>query len=836
MDKWIGLTHQEAQKRLAKYGLNTLAKKNGRSSWKLLIDQLKSPLIYILLVAALMTFWLHDYTDTIVILAAVVMNTLLGFIQENKAQETLESLSRLLTPKAKIIRDNQRQIVDATQLVPGDIVILEMGSRIPADGFLVQADSLTVNEAILTGESMPVEKKAKSSTDTSQSTDHNLVFMGTIVTSGIGKMQIDNTGPRTKMGQIAHTLKTTKDPKTPLQKKIDELSGFLAIFIGASAIAVFLIGLAGQRSFMEMFMVSVALAVAAIPEGLTVTMTVILAVGMQRILKRKAVVRQMTAAETLGSVTTICTDKTGTLTEGKMQVMGTDFTNEDQTLTALVLCNDQRDPLEMAMLDWAQKQPEYQTEVFDLYPRLDELPFDPEHKYIATLHQKNKEKLLLVSGAPEVILGKSQISHQEKTLWLSRLDAAAAKGLRVVAFAQRNNFHNRKLSRTDIQQLTFLGTVYFEDPVRPGVKEALQECRAAGIKVKVITGDYKKTAMAILHKLGLMKDHEEELVVEGSEWEKLDKTAKNQKVKQAILFSRFTPWQKLEIVQLMQEQGEVIAMTGDGVNDAPAIKKADIGIVVEQASDVSKQTADMVLLDSNFATIVAAVEEGRGIFANIRKVILYLLADAFAEVFLVLASIFLKIPLPLTAAQILWINLISDGFPSLALTVEPKDKNLMDQPPRSASEPLVNFPVKFLIVLISLTAGLLTLGLFQLFLHSFGQSLVLARTVSFASLGVTSLFYVFSCRNLDKPIFKQNQLQNPWLIVAVAGGFLLQISAVYLKPLQGFLHTQSLSLTVWLLIIGVNLLVICLIEGVKWIFVRSTNKATLTERLPTVLP
>ncbi len=813
MNNNSGLTQKEVLSLRARFAYNELREKKQYSYLKLLLSQLSSPLIYILLLAAVVTFFLREWRDTLIILLAVVMNTLLGFLQESKAQKTLESLKKLLAPKAKVIRNGERILLPARELVPGDIVILELGTRIPADGILLKAESFSVNEAILTGESVAVRKNV-----------NNEIYMSTTVASGIATMRVTAIGQKSKMGQIASSLTETKESKTPLQQRLDEVSKFLAIFVGLTGVFVFVVGIVLGHSFMEMFTTSVALAVASIPEGLAVSLTVILAVGMQRILKQKAIVRRLVAAETLGSVTVICADKTGTLTEGKMRVVGCKLDNRRWGVKAAVLCNDQRDPLEFGMAEWAAEQAEYTPDFIKKYPRLASIPFDPDHKYIATLHKDGKKQVLLVSGAPEMILEKSKLSQTEKKQWINSFEESAGKGYRIVSFAIKEDYAGTKISREKIKDLQFLGILFFEDPPRAGVKQAFIECRGAGIKIKVITGDYKNTAISIMQKLGLLDNTNENLVIEGSEFEKMTVKEKKEKIKDAILFSRVTPWQKLEIVEILQDSNEVVAMTGDGVNDAPALKKADIGIVVEDASDVSKDTADMVLLDSNLNTIVHAVEEGRAMFDNIRKIILYLLCDAFGEVILVIGSLLLRIPLAITASQILWINLVSDGFPNLALTVEPKEDDLMAKKPRPMSEPIINSEVKILIALISGTAGVLTFGLYFYHLNILNTSLATARTIAFASMGINTLLYVFSCRNLNKPLFKENQLKNPWLLAAVAGGALMQLGAIYWKPLQNFLNTVSLSWKDWEQILFINLLVIFLIEWVKGIFIKKEKK------------
>ena len=851
-DKFLsGLSQDEVRKKLIEFGENKLKGKKRISWFKVLIEQFKSPLIYILILAAGVTLALGDLIDTGVIGAAVVLNTILGFYQEMKAEKSLEALSKMLTLKAKVIRNGKRELIEASQIVPGDICILELGERVPADGIVIEADSLSVNEAILTGESASVEKRAGKrhpgeSPPAGGATpgSRSLVFMGTTISSGIGKMLVVNTGQKTEVGKIAEKLTTTIEEKTPLQKKIKVLSGKLAIMVGVISAIILIAGLLAGDPFIEIFTTAVAVAVSAIPEGLAVSLTVILAIGMQRIFKKKSLVRKLVAAETLGSVTVICADKTGTLTEGKMKVVEA-FTGGktkecsveegmELLVRSAILCNDMRDPLEIGMMDWALNQNKYGSgqaplktqnlgnvkEIKRQYPRLDEIPFDPKAKYIATLHQVNKDKknLLLVSGAPEVVLKRSHLNEKQKKEWLLRLEEKGEKGYRLVGFAYKEvDKSKKKITDKDINDLKCVGCLAYEDPVRGGVKEALELTRKAGIKVKVITGDYRATAEAVLRKLGLIDGKGKIEAMEGYELEKMDKEQLKRKINETVLFARTNPEQKLRIVQVLQDKGEVVAMTGDGVNDAPALKKADIGIVVESASAVAKETADMILLDSNFATIVAAVEEGRGIFVNLKKIILYLLSDSFAEVILVLGSIFLGIPLPITAAQILWINLVDDGLPDFALTLEPKPDDLMEREPRGHKQELLDTEIKVLIGLISSVAGLMALGVFWWYWHG-GGDLVLARTVTFALLGVDSLIYVFSCKSLKEPLWKEKIFNNWWLIGAVLIGLSFQISALYVPALQTVLKTVGLGVEEWLVILGNSVLMIVIIEGVKWRF------------------
>lgn len=850
MDKLVsekGLSASEAQQRLARYGPNKLAQQKSYSLAKLFFSQLASPLIYVLLFASGVTFLLKDYSDALVILLAVVMNTALGFYQEYKAARSLVALSAMLEPKATVLRDGQRQEIAADQLVPGDLVFLEIGKRIPADGVLVKAKDLAVNEAILNGESQAVVKSALEEKEWDGLAEEKvssqdwpktvLVFMGTDVAAGIGRMVVLATGEETAVGKIAVSLASQGSEKTPLQKKLADFSQLLAIIVAAVSVFILVFGLVTGRSFLEIFPTSVAIAVSAIPEGLVVSLTAILALGMQRILKRKALVRKLVAAETLGGVTVICADKTGTLTEGKMRVVKTEFSDQHLGVLGTVLCNDLRDPLEVAMWEWGKKQIETGRisgngltnleKVQDRYARITSKPFSPEAKLILTLNQipKQKKKILFISGAPEVVLQNTSLSPKEQKSWLEKINHYGQQGFRLVGFAYKYQSQaQEQLSFTQVKGSQWLGVVVYEDPVREGVSSAFKKALKAGIKIKVITGDHLETAKAVLKKLELVEgDLRPEEIMLGDELEKLSDAVLENQVQRVILFARTNPQQKLRIVQALQNKGEVVAMTGDGVNDAPALKKADVGIVVSRASDVSKETADMVLLDDNFVTILAAVEEGRGIFENIRKVILYLLSDSFAEMILVFGAMLLGLPLPLKASQILWINLIDDGLPSLALTLEPKDKGLMSLPPRDPKTNLLNGEIKTLIGLISGATGLVALVAFAWLFGDHSESLKEARTLVFTILSVTTLFYVFSCRSLKTNLWRSKPWENLWLTLAVAVGFSLQLVAIYVPFFQSFLATTPLDWQQWSWILAISVGVVMMIEGIKWAFLQKRH-------------
>jgi Ca2+-transporting ATPase len=811
-----GLSSTEAQQRLEQFGPNQLDHKQDFSSLKLFLFQFKSPLVYILVFAGLVTFFLRDFTDATVIFAAVFLNTILGFYQERKAQKSLAALRSLLAPKAKVIRDGQKQKIEASKIVFGDLIVLTIGTRVPADGVLVEATDFSVNEAILTGEAMPVGKKA--TLKIGQAKKESKVFMGTTVVTGIAKMVVVSTGMATEMGKIGQFLGEIEEEATPLQVQLEKLAKILALMVGAMTLIIFLLGEFFGYEPLAMFTTSVAIAVAAIPEGLVVTLTIILALGMQRILARKAIVRKLVAAETLGSVSVICADKTGTLTEGNLRVIKEDFTDKELGRKAAILCNDMRDPLEVAMWHWAKKSLDPEKLQKEL-PRFDEVPFSPQTKIIATLHPQ----LLIVSGAPEVILSQSKLNKEAQEKWQKKFDEYGDQGYRLVGFGFKKIKREKKqINQEDLKEVEWLGLLIYEDPVRESVKGALKECQEAGIKVKVITGDYLSTAKAVLKKLGFKLDSQTQ-IIEGKELEKLSEKELAKIVGEVVLFARTNPEQKLKIVQALKDNHEVVAMTGDGVNDAPALKQADIGIVVGEASDVAKEAADIILLDSNFATIVRAIEEGRNIFENIRKVVLYLLSDSFTEVILIGGSLLLKLPLPVTAVQILWVNLIEDGLPAMALAFEPEEKGLMTEPPRLRKTPILGQELKILIFIIGIFTDLILLALFYWLLKGF-LHLHYIQTVMFVALGINSLFYVFACRSLRRPIFRYNPFANQFLNLSVLFGFLLLFLAVFFSPLHFLLRTHSLGIHEWLFLLGIGFFNFLAIELTKWVFLIRQKK------------
>lgn len=800
-----GLSSSEAKKRLEKHGPNRLPEKEPPSDFVILVSQLRNPLVYILVVAGVVTLLLNHFTDAAIIFFAVLVNTILGFVQERRATKALQALKKLIHPEARVVRDGEVITIEAEKIVPGDIAILNQGSKIPADGKLIEANRFFVSEAILTGESVPVEKKKEGK-----------VFMGTIATSGRAMMVVEVTGASTEVGKIAQKVQEPSE-ETPLRKQLKKLSKQLSLFVFALTTIVFVAGVLTGKELVEIFTTSVALAVSSVPEGLLVGLTVVLAIGMQRILRRKGLVRNLVSAETLGGVTTICVDKTGTLTRGKLQVVEVVGDEEDIKLQSIV-ANDLDDPIVIAAWEWAIKKKDGHKRLLEKHTRFDSIPFSPKSRYFVSLNRWNdKNNVIFVNGAPEFLLDWCVLSDKKKKEIEEKIDELTGRGMRLVGMARKKvSLSKKKISENDVKtNLHWVGLLAFSDPVRPGVSEALKKTKRAGIKTLVITGDYPQTAISVMKRIGLEVDKETTIL--GEELEKMSGKELAGKLvgeKRIRLFARTTPSQKLKIVEALKRNLETVAMMGDGVNDAPALKQADIGIVVGEATDVAKETADLVLLDSNYSTIVAAIEEGRGIFDNIRKIILYLVSDAFSEITAVVGTMLLGLPLPISAAQILWINLVSDGFPDLALTVDAKEEGIMQRPPRDPWEPLVNRWMKMLITIVSLTSGLIGLALFIFYYQTTGDE-VFARSVAFLALGINSLVYVFSVRTLTFPFWKVNPFANKWLNVAVVAGFGLQFLPFATPGLRNFFGVKFPGVTQIIIVFAAGVLVFIMIEVLK---------------------
>ncbi|MFH0818880.1 MAG: HAD-IC family P-type ATPase [Patescibacteria group bacterium] len=872
-----GLDESEAKNKLSLFGLNKLPEEKPTSAFTILIAQFKSVLIYILLIAAVINFALvcHEHgnitfypqlqADTYIILLAVLVNVIVGYVQEGKAQKSLQALKQIISLQARIIRNGKERVINALELVPGDIIIVQTGDKIPADARLIEAIDLEINEAALTGESEPVKKITdKLELELGIGDRINMMFTGTTVTKGEGKAIITATGAQTGIGHIAKLIKETKDEETPLQQKLDQFSKKIGVLIIFIALLLVIVGYLQGDPFIEIFTVAVAVAVSALPEGLAVSVTVILALGMQRILKQKALVRKLVSAETLGSTTVICTDKTGTLTEGKMQVTqivtwDNDFNvaclkekdcrdkkNEELmfALHAGLLCNDARiDNIDDDINEWVisgnltekalvmaavQAGLNYQKEKKNNI-RLDAVPFDSTIKYMATLHEcDEKNNIIYFKGAPEKVLERSQnlrignaeelFDVEKKNKFQQEFINLSNQGLRVIGIAYKKvSKKTVNLKSESLDDLTFIGYIGIKDPLRTTSKETVRLCQNAGIKVVMITGDHKLTARAIAKDLK-MPSHTDN-IIEGSDLDKMTDEQLVKCVQKISVYARVSPEHKLRIVKAWQKKGEVVAMTGDGINDSPALKAADIGVVLGSGTQVAKETADMVILDDHFKSIVGAVEEGRGIFDNIKKTVLYLISDSFSEVILVLGSMLFNLPIPMTAAQILWINLVNDTLPSLALTQEPRELEVMQESPRGRKGQILDREIKTLIFVISGITGVAGIILFYIY-YKLSGDIILARTVVFAAGATDSLLYIFSVRTMRRSIFKYNLFINKYLVGAVFVSFLFLLAAIYIPFLQEIVKTKPLEIFDWIVVLMLSFFVVFFIELIKYLFLK----------------
>jgi P-type Ca2+ transporter type 2C len=865
-----GLTPSEADLRLKKYGQNKLPEKNGHS-WKLLLlSQVKSPLVYVLFGAALLSFFVGETVDVVVILFVVLLNTFVGFWQEYKADRSIQQLQGLIKQFATVIRGTETMQIPSSQLVIGDILILESGDKVTADARIFESNNLQVNEAALTGEAFPVNKQVDVlGSELSVGDRTNMVFMGTSIARGRGKAIIVATAEGTQIGEIASLVKETEEGQTPLQVQLGKVSQLLTVVVISLSLLLIVIGYLKDFAIQELLLTAAALAVAAIPEGLLVSLTLVLAFGMRRILKRKALVRKLLAAETLGSVSIVCSDKTGTITQGIMQVdqllIGGEkhdkFNQSDSkpnggeaklhllALKLIGVCNNaylsnpeeklnewiiKGDSTDSALLKAALQSGFSQKGLKQEYLRLDEIPFHETYKYHATLHQSSEGPIVFAKGAPESILalcshyirGKSSMALTQKSRdeINKEYQQLTKKGLRVLALAydalgkkQVLSFDDLISNRDDpkLEGLTFLGWVALKDPVREEVAKSFLTMRKAGIRTVIITGDHKYTVQAIVAELGL-KVPEKRIMI-GSQLEELTENQLLGVIDKIDIFARVAPKHKLRIINAWKAKGEVVAMLGDGVNDAPALKAADIGIAIGDATDVAKETSDMILLDGNFAVVEAAIREGRIIFDNIRRSFLYLMSDSFTEIFLIALALFSGYPIPLIAIHILWINIASDGVVNLALTVEPAEGDVMAYPPRKKDERIVSREIITLISILTIVAVAFMYGLF-VYIYNSGASIEYVRTLVFTAFAVDSAIYVYSLKSLRKPLWKTNMFSNPWLLLATFTTIMVQVAIVNIPLIQGVLKTVSLSLRDWGFVFLLGIVGIMVREIIKWAY------------------
>lgn len=875
-----GLKAAEVETNLAKYGPNELTEQKGKSFLSKIKDQFSDFLVLILIGAALVSILVGEVQDAVVILAIVIVNAFLGLYQEGKAEKSLEALKKMASPNAKVVRNGVTEVIPSADLVPGDLVLLDAGDIIPADLRLVESSNLKIEEASLTGESVPVEKKSKSHFDTDVSLGDrlNMAYMSTIVTYGRGKGVVVGTGHDTEIGKIATMIQSFEEETTPLQKKLNQLGKVLGITTIIVCLAVFGIGMLQGREVLEMFMVSISLAVAAIPEGLPAIVTIVLAIGMNKMVKRNAIVKKLLAVETLGTTTVICSDKTGTLTQNEMTVVKVytdgkilnitgggydpvgDFLQDgekieldsigdlDTLLSISALTNDANleksgdvykiigDPTEGALVTLAGKANIKKAEINKSYPRVEEIPFDSERKMMTTFHENYiPEKVVsFTKGAPDIIIDRcSHISMDNKIVPFTEAMKKEVLGvnsnfskdaLRVLSFAYKEYDNLPENISPDINErdMIFVGLTGMIDPPRVEAKEAIKLCKQAGIKTVMITGDFKDTAFAIAKELGMAETEDQAMM--GDELNNISDEELQEVVKRVKVYARVSPEHKVRIISALKANGDVTAMTGDGVNDALALKRADIGISMGiTGTDVAKNTAEMILTDDNFASIVSAVEEGRIIYSNIKKFVFFLLSCNIGEILLVFVSILLKWPVPLLPIQLLWLNLVTDSFPALALGVEKGDPDIMNEAPRSTDEPILDKSMIFGITFQSIAIAAASLFAYKWGLDTFGfegQGLLQARTIAFATLIAAELLRAYSSRSDKFSLFKIGLFTNMTMVYATTFSFVLLLGVLYVPFLQPIFKTFALGFTEWKIVLSFAFIPLIAGELYKFIFRR----------------
>ncbi|MDI3476763.1 MAG: P-type Ca2+ transporter type [Thermoanaerobacterium sp.] len=846
-----GLSSEEAKNRLEKYGPNNLSEKKKRTALSMLLDQFKDYMVIILIIASIVSLFLGEITDAVIILFIILLNAFLGMIQENNAEKSLESLKKLSAPVSRVLRDGKVIEIESQYLVPGDVVFLEAGNFVPADGRIIESANLKIDESALTGESIASEKIAGKLSDKNLNIGDriNMVYMGTVVTYGRGLFVVTETGMDTEMGKIAKMLDNDDKVKTPLQIKLEQLGKYLGTGALIICAIIFIIGVMEKRPVFDMFMTSVSLAVAAIPEGLPAIVTITLALGVQKMIKRNAIIRKLPAVETLGSANVICSDKTGTLTQNKMTVVKvyTDFkeldlndhydNKADFLLECSTLCTDAfiddkgksfGDPTEVAIVSVFEKNLSKKSDLENKYPRAAEIPFDSDRKMMTTIHKAhdNSYKVITKGAFDNVIERCKYILKDGKIENLTDDDKSKIKleneklgnnALRVLAISYKNTDNiPEKLSSDDVEKdLIFIGLLGMIDPPREEVKDSVNICKMAGIKPVMITGDHKITAMAIAKELGIL--NKGDMAVTGRELEAMTDDELYKKVKDISVYARVSPEHKMRIVKAWQRNNAVVAMTGDGVNDAPALKQADIGAAMGiTGTDVAKDSADMVLTDDNFATIVAAIEEGRTIYENIKKSIHYLLSCNIGEILVLLIATLTGMPMPLKPIHILWVNLVTDSLPALALGVEPADKDIMTKKPRPKNENIFADGLMFRIPIEGIMIGLVS---FIAFLFGLRENLTNARTMAFAVLTFSQLSQALNARS-NKSIFKIGLFKNKYMVLALAVSIFLQL-VVILTPLNAIFGIKNINIYDWDIIILLSLSPIIIMEIVKALFFKT---------------
>lgn len=860
-----GISEHEASKRKDIYGENKLPDSDKISILNIIIHQFKSPLIYILFVAGIVTILLKEYIDSTVIFAVVLLNAIIGFYQELKAEKSVKALKNMLVPQAKVIRDGKEYEISSTELVPGDIVLIASGLRVPADLRLIETIELKIDESMLTGESIPAEKNSDvmNQKNVMPADQRNMAFMGTIVVSGRAKGVVVATGSNTELGKIAKNIFETESSKAPVQQKIEQFTKAIAVLVLVSSLVIFLSGILLGESIKSMFLTAIAVAVAAVPEGLPIVVTIAMAVGVARMARQNAIVRKLVAVETLGSTTAIGSDKTGTLTKNEMtvkkifvnnkifEVEGVGYNPEgkildvanDQlnnmkdnlhlTLIIGALCNESSiyqedgiykisgDPTEAALIVSAMKGgidiDKYKSD----YPQLSIIPFESERGFMLTIHKGVGKNYLFMKGAVEKLINLCNFQNEnEKDKILQMADDFASEGMRVLGFAYSEipeditKITCKDLESCDIiKNLTFTGLQAMIDPPRPEVIEAINGCKSSGIRVLMITGDHALTAKAIAKQIGIEGDN----VITGKQIETLSDEQLLEKVKYTNVFARVTPEHKLRIVNLLKQLGHIVAVTGDGVNDAPALKSAHIGVAMGRSgTDVAKEAADMVLTDDNFATIYKAVKEGRIVFDNIRKVTFFLIPTGVASILSVIGTMIMGLPIPFVPAQLLWINIVTNGLQDVSLAFEPGEKDIEKRAPRDPKEPIMS---KLLIERTVIIGILIAIGVLYIFYTEMknGASLEKARTMAMTTMVFFQFFQAINSRSETLSIFQINPFSNRFLLFSLLAATIAQISVVYIDQLRWVFRTEAITFGEWIKIIMISLSVIVIVEIDKYI-------------------
>lgn len=864
----IGLAEKDVEKRKIEFGLNKLEEKKKENIFIKFIKQFNDFMIIILIIASIVSAVVskmqgeNDYIDSIIIIAIVILNAIMGLVQEERAEKSIESLKKLTPKMAKVLRDGKVKEINAEELVPGDVIELEDGKYVPADCRIVECYNLKIEESSLTGETVPVDKKTEIINDKNITIAdiNNMAFMTTVVVHGHGKAIVTETGMDTKIGQIANMIIKEESPETPIQKKLSEVGKILGLVCLGICLVIFIIGLIKRIEPIEMFMTSVGLAVAAIPEGLPAIVTIMLSIGVTKMAKKNSIIRKLPAVETLGGSSVICSDKTGTLTQNKMTVVKTYSDNKKILLELGCMCTDciiqeengvkvaTGEATELAIVNYALEEKINKVDLYRKMPRIDDIPFDSNTKMMTTIHRiekkfskynvndKNyisgqqqineineqesvKQYRYITKGAPEVLIDKctkilkngniQPITNMQRNKIRQENLKMANDALRVLAVAYKDT----KDGKEKINDLIFVGLIGMIDPPREGVKEAVECCKNAGIKTVMITGDQLATAKAIANELGILKNENE--AITGKELDLISDSNLEKNISNYSVFARVTPEHKVRIVKAWQKTGAVVAMTGDGVNDSPALKNADIGIAMgKSGTDVAKNAADMILVDDNFVTIVEAVRQGRIIYDNIKKAIHFLLATNIGEIVTIFIGLILGLDSPLLAIQLLWINLVTDSLPAIALGLEKEEKEIMERKPRNSKKSIFSEGLWYRIVTEGIMIGSLTLFAFSLGNKYYGVEV--GRTMAFVSLGLLELVHSFNIKS-EESIFKTGIFENKYLIGSFFAGTLLQIIVVIIPYLANIFKLVSLNKTQWLYTIGISFLPIIIIELQKWL-------------------